>query len=165
MIRILRMILLCGLCVSRPQILPDTVFIPVQIEGGGMVSAVCQDSDSERLFRINDQEQGRLDFSIEKPGIYVYTLSQRALDESYASDQRVYILKIEAGENGRIESAVLYESGSDEKAARAVWHNTPKETPVTGDVSYAGIYFLISMLSLFVSGVLFQCAKGGDDED
>lgn len=165
MIRILRMILLCGLWVSAPQISPDTVFIPVQIEGGGTVAAVSEDSDSERLFRINDQEQGRLDFKIEKPGIYVYTLSQKAFDESYVSDQRVYILKIEAGENGRIESAVLYESGSDEKAALAAWRNTPKDTPVTADASYVRIYFLMSMLSLFVSAVLFQCAKGGDDED
>lgn len=167
---ILQMLFLCAVSVIFPVQFPDSVCIPVQIEGGGTFAVVPENGSgtdrNETEITLADGEKGKAEFTFSEQGTWTYRMYQPVNTDSYAvTDQTVYILKITTGMKGAIESVLLYENDSNQKSAMAHWRNTRrKDSPVTGDNTMVMIYALTSLFSLLIAAVLFRCADGGDDE-
>lgn len=169
MIRILRILFLCAVLTEIPAADPETVSIPVEIHGGGTVW-ISEEENTDpagytQKILLQDGEKGRAEFSFEGSGTWTYTLKQQALRQEFINDPKEYILKIHTVQDGRVESVLLFEKDSDEKKAEASWSNILKKSaPDTGDNTMIRLYALTSMISLVIAGVMFRCAKGGDDE-
>lgn len=152
------------------QSLYEQVSIPVQIAQGGTVCIETTDAfaplPAETEMKLTDGQEGKMTISFHDSGEYTYRLKQLPPSDPYViSDETVYILHVETGQNGKLESVILYAEGGDEKTASAHWYNRIlKPSPDTADHGYFKGYAWISLISLAIAAVLFKAAGGSDEE-
>jgi len=156
------------LVLSPPQ-LYEQITVPVEIGQGGTLCIEAQQASSplpeSNLMELADGEKGELTIAFEEPGTFIYRLYQPAGEDPLIHlDQTVYILKVTAGTNGKIESVLLHKEGSDEKAAGVSWRNSvKKQAAVTGDRNYIREYAFSSLAALLIAAVLFRIGGGSDE--
>lgn len=170
MTNILKILFICAFLTKQPFLHTDSVFIPVEISGGGTIRIEPLNprdtGEYEREIKVKDGENSNARFTFEKEGTFTYSMYEKeASDPKAQKDPSVYILKIVCAEEGRVEEVLLYEKGNNDKSGKALWVNRPEMlSPDTGDTSMAAAYAMTSFISLLIAAVLFRCTKGGDDE-
>ena len=164
-----QILFLTGLLFSQPAY--EQVSIPVEVGQGGTVCIEALEASAPlpaaTEMKLADGEEGKMTISFLTPGEFTYRLKQLPQSDPYMiTDQTVYILQVKTGEEGKLESVILYAEGSDEKNASAHWQNRILKPPVnTADPGYFRGYFWTSLGALVISAVLFKAAGGRDEEN
>jgi hypothetical protein len=156
------------LLLSPPQQY-EQISVPVEIGQGGTLCIEAQQASAplpeKNSMELADGEKGEVKITFEEPGTFIYRLYQPANEDPLIHlDPAVYILKVIAGNEGRIENVLLRKEGSDEKSARVSWHNSvKKQAAVTGDRNYIREYAVSSLAALLIAAVLFRIGGGSDE--